>query len=193
MSRAYHIEVREAFEIQVTGTDRIESQLQLLKLVNEDRLRQLICQELESEGFVESNGSWEKKVLKDERGEVNLIIDPQTGKIQVCSRVVRAGKFVAARSEVIMDSPEQAMVREEELRQLAKKDAEGETKAQTAQADKVAGDLLENALPMARETVNKLTHRVTVRALKEKAEAMGRVQSVEEDSGNRRLTIVLEV
>lgn len=193
MSRAYHIEVREAFEIQVTGTDKIESQLQLLKLVNEDRLRQLLCLELEGEGFVENNGLWEKNVVKDERGEVSLIIDPQTGKIQVCSKVDRAGKFVAARSEVIMDSPEQAMVREEELKQLAKKDAEGEINAQSAQADKLAGDLLEKALPLAREIVNRVTHRVTVLALKEKAESMGRVQSMEEDSGNRRLTIVLEV
>lgn len=193
MSRAYHIEVREAFEIQVTGTDKIESQLQLLKLVNEDRLRQLLCLELEGEGFVENNGLWEKNVVKDERGEVSLIIDPQTGKIQVCSKVDRAGKFVAARSEVIMDSPEQAMVREEELKQLAKKDAEGEINAQSAQADKLAGDLLEKALPLAREIVNRVTHRVTVLALKEKAESMGRVQSMEEDSRNRRLTIVLEV
>ncbi len=193
MSRAYQIEVREAFEVQAKGRDRVESRLQLLQLLPAERLGELLGQELAQDGFQEREGVWEKTIVDEDRGQVTLTIDPKCGIVTVDAHVEKSGKFIATRHDVVWDNPEESRRREAQLRELAKHDAEGEKEAQADLAKKLAATLLEESLPAIRDLVHKLTHRVTVRALREKAEAMGRVQSIEEDSASRKLTIVLEI
>lgn len=193
MSRAYQIEVREAFEVQARGQDRVESRLQLLQLLPAERLGALLCEELAQDGFSEKEGAWEKTIVDEARGQVRLAIDPQTGVVTVDAQVEKSGKFVATRRDVVWDNVEESRLRETQLRELAQQDAEGEKVAQADLARKLAASLLEESLPAIRDLVHKLTHRVTARALREKAEAMGRVQSIEEDLDSRKLTIILEI
>lgn len=193
MSRAYRIEVQEAFEVQARGCDAIESQLKLLPLLIPDRMAGILEEELEKDGFQRGESGWVKDLSSEPGKRATLEIDPRHARATLRAEVERSGKFLATRRDTVMDDPELAQAVEKDLKNQVLADAEGEKKAQQARANQEAATWLESLLPQVREAVHGLTHRVTARALREKAEALGKVQSIDEDPQRRTLTIVLEV
>ncbi len=199
MSRAYRIEVKETLEIKTKAHDRVESKLQLLGLLPPERLAEILGEELACEGFVANTNPATKKELlqRTTKGadgtELIITVDPHLGTVLVETAAHREKTFVGMRTGVVLDNLPLAAEEKTRLQQLVLEDAKTEESREQAKSQKSATNLLEGSLATLRELMDRVVHRTTLRALREKASSLGQIRSIDEDPLQKRLTIVLEV
>ena len=193
MSRAYRIEVKEALEIKVAAQDRVESSISMLGLLPPERMARLLAEELAAEGFEAKDGHLEKKTKAADGTDLVVSIDPLVGKVVVETAAQREKTFRGLRSGVVLDDENLARQEQKRLQNLVLEDCKTEEGRERAKAQKAATNLLEGSLPALREVIDRVVHRVSVRALREKASQMGQIRSIDEDPEQKRMTIVLEV
>lgn len=209
MSRAYRIEVKETLEIKTTAHDRVESKLQMLGLLPPERMAEILGEELVGEGFGPSDSQATKKGLLQKRTceadgtELLITVDPQLGSVLVETVAQREKTFVGIRAGVVLDTIPLAanplaanpLAAEEKkrLQNLVLEDAKAEESREQSKTQKTATNLLEGSIADIRVLMDRVVHRATLRALREKASQMGQIRSIDEDPLQKRLTIVLEV
>lgn len=193
MSRAYRIEVKEALEIKVAAQDRVESSISMLGLLPPERMAKLLAEELGAEGFESQDCHLEKRTKAADGTELVVSVDPLLGKVVVETAAQREKTFRGLRSGVVLDDENLAREEQKRLQNLVLEDCKTEEGRERDKAQKAATNLLEGSLPALREVIDRAVHRVSVRALREKASQMGQIRSIDEDPEQKRMTIVLEV
>jgi hypothetical protein len=78
MSRAYRIKVKESISQDLSASDEICSDLEILEILPAEVMAELLAGELKGRGFVEKEG---KLSRSDEH--VTVTIDPKTGEVNV--------------------------------------------------------------------------------------------------------------
>lgn len=189
MSRAYRIRISETLERIVHVEDGVATTLEVLPILPRERMQELLGQELEAAGLAIEDGV-ASRTSESPEGDVSLEVDLATGQVTV--RVTRSAdvKLTTTRERAVREpsAAAEASVRAEARAKL-ERDAsdveEAERRAATAR--------LEAELRDARTELDRVVHRVTAAALKEKAAQLGEIEEIAEDEASGVLTIRVRV
>lgn len=190
MSRAYRIRVSETLERVIHVEDGVATQLELLPILPKERMQEILAQELAAAGLSVEDGV-AKRVTKTKEGEITLAVDVATGEVSV--RVTREQDVSLKTTRERVVAEERRAGVEDSLRQEAQKVLEQEADRAAEEARKAATARLEAELRDARGELDRVVHRVTAQALKEKAATMGDIEEVSEDEEAGVLTIRVRV
>jgi hypothetical protein len=80
MSRAYRINVKESLERDLSASDEVCSDLEILQILPPEQMADLLRGELKGRGFEEEND----KLVRVDKG-VTVTVDPNTGEVSVKS------------------------------------------------------------------------------------------------------------
>src|SRR5262249_50977172 len=78
MSRAYRIRVRESISQELTASDEVCADLEVLEILPGDQMAELLSKELKARGFEEKEG----ELVRTKDG-VTVTVDPESGKVSV--------------------------------------------------------------------------------------------------------------
>ncbi|MGZ3422670.1 MAG: hypothetical protein ACXVEF_02610 [Polyangiales bacterium] len=188
MSRAYRIRVSESIERIVHVEDGVATSLEILPILPKERMQELLAKELEGAGLTVKDGV-AQKTASSPQGDVTIEVEVATGKVTV--RVAHAEDVrVEADRERRVENVEAG---EKKLREETRAALEKEVERATEQARREATARLEQELREARVELDRVVHRVTAAALKEKAAQLGDVEEVSEDENAGVLTIRVRV
>lgn len=190
MSRAYRIRISETLERVVHVEDGVATQLEMLPILPKERMSALLAKELVAAGLVVEDGV-ARRVSAD--GEVTLAVDLASGEVSV--RVTRSEdlELQAERARTIDIDRQNREGIAEELRTEVKAQLEAQAARATEDARKQATARLEGELRDARSELDRVVHRVTAAALKEKAAQLGDIEELSEDEEAGVLTIRVRV
>jgi len=186
VSRAYRIQVEQNLRKHVQVEDGVQSALELLPILEADRMRELLAAELTKRGF-QREGDAAKRA---QDGGIVVRVDLDSGEVTVTAEAevhldledTRTAWVEPARAE----EGEQKLAAESRARLEARADAETEVARRELTAR------LEAALDGLKDELDQATNRVTAEALKQRAAELGTVEEVhEEENGN--LTIKVRV
>lgn len=190
MSRAYRIRLRESLTRHVQLEDGVSAHLEVLPILNKERMAELLANELGQRGF-EREGRTAKRELPN---GVTVTVNLETG--EVSARVDKASEV-----NVSLSGSRSYTENTTEAKQLAEADLRKELSSRLeAAADRDAEALrrkltahLENSLQEARAELDAVVNRVTVGALKIRAGELGTIEEVTEDAATGSLTIKVRV
>ncbi|MCC6333667.1 MAG: hypothetical protein IT380_06740 [Myxococcales bacterium] len=185
MSRAYRITVRESLSRHVQVEDGVCSSLELLPILQKDRMRELLAAELAGKGF-ERDGTSAKR---SEGDGVTTKVDLETGEVSVTAEGHTNLSLQTERSAAV-DSP--TAEREKALRQVAQQALEREAKAEEETLRRQVTEKLEGKLRDLKDELDGVVNRVTANALKQRAAELGQVEEIHEEA-NGGLTIKVRV
>lgn len=186
MSRAYRISVKESLSRHVQVEDGVCSSLELLPILEKERMRELLAAELAQKGF-ERKGTL---ATRKEADGITVSVDLDSGEVSVNAE---------GHSEVNLETERTAVVdnqlapdRERALRDAAKQSLEREAKAEEEALRKKVTEQLEGKLLDLKDELDGVVNRVTGQALRQRAAELGQVEEVHEDA-NGSLTIKVRV
>lgn len=190
MSRAYRIRISETLERIVHVEDGVATTLEILPILPKERMAALLSQELAAAGLTIEAGV-ARRVDKTEEGDVTLAVDVSTGEVSV--RVARAEDITlhAALERTVGEEKRESAA--EHLRKEARAALEADAARAAEGARKKATARLEAELREARSELDRIVHRVTAAALKEKAAQLGDIEEITEDEAAGVLTIRVRV
>ena len=189
MSRAYRISVKESVKRDISGTDGICAELELLDILPEDRMRSLLADELRKRGFTEKDGQLERS-----RQGIAVRIDPRTGEVKVNATAEKQIDVESERETYGFDDlgPKEdeikAHLRKEALRDIDHRVEEHRKKLQEKATAKLEGSLQEVS-----KELDQIVNAVTRAALKQKAATLGTIREISENAETGSLTIKVEV
>jgi hypothetical protein len=186
MSRAYRIAVKESLARTVQVDDGVCSSLELLPILEKERMRELLAAELAQHGFTREGDTARRR----QAGDVLVEIDLGSGEISVTAEGHADLKLEAERVSVVAE--EVAASHERVLREQARASLEREAKAEEEALRRKVTEQLEGALRNLKEELDGVVNRVTAAALKQRASELGEVQEVHEEP-NGSLTIKVRV
>ncbi len=186
MSRAYRISVKESLSRHVQVDDGVCSTLELLPILDKDRMRELLGHELEQGGFKRDGNTATRK----EKGDIVVSIDLESGEVTVTAEGHAELNLNTERTAVV-DNPNNSD-RERALRDVAKQALEREAKAEEEALRRKVTEQLEGALRDIKGELDSVVNRVTGSALKQRAAELGQVEEVHEEA-NGNLTIKIRV
>jgi hypothetical protein len=185
MSRAYRITVRESLSRHVQVADGVSSSLELLPILEKDRMRELLAAELERRGF-ERDGRIARRAAG--RG-VTVTVELETGTVSVTAEG-HADLNLSTERTATVEVPTES--RERALRQTARQALEHEAKAEEEALRRQVTERLEGTLRALKEELDGVVNRVTAAALKQRAAELGQVEEIHEEP-NGGLTIKVRV
>jgi hypothetical protein len=189
MSRAYRIRVKESISQDLSASDEVCSDLEILEILPGDQMADLLKKELADRGFEEEDG----KMVRTKDG-VSVSVDPKSGEVSVKSETGEKVELETEKEGWGYDDvgPRSQQIRKQ-LSEQAK--AELERRAQRHQ-DRLQGEAterLEGAMAEVRKELNDAVNSVTREALKQKAAQLGQIKEMTEDPEAGSLTIKVEV
>lgn len=185
MSRAYRITVKESLSRHVQVEDGVCSSLELLPILQKDRMRELLAHELEQKGFVRDGATAKRK----EGDGVATVVDLDSGEVSVVAEGHADVNLTTERTAAV-DSP--TTEREAALRQVAQQALEREAKAEGEALRRQVTEKLEGKLKDLKDELDGVVNRVTAAALKQRAAELGQVEEIHEEP-NGGLTIKVRV
>ena len=190
MSRAYRVRVKESLRRDLSASDEICSDLELLEILPPEQMGELLKGELKQRGFEEEDG---KLVRREENGIV-VRIDPKTGEVSISAETQETFEQEANREGYGYDDvgPGEEQIRKR-LAEEAKQDLERRAEQQQSRLQKEATEKLEAELADLQKELSQAVNRVTAEALKRKAASLGQIREMTEDPESGSLTITVEV
>ncbi len=185
MSRAYRISITEGLSRHVQVDDGVCSNLELLPILEQDRMGALLSAELEGKGFKREGND----AVRDEGKGVTTRIDVKTGAVSVTAEGHQALDLKATRT-ALADGPNQKT--EDALRTAAQEQLERDAKAEEEALRRTVTRQLEAKLKDLKGELDQVVNKVTANALKARAAELGTVEEVHEDPGGN-LTIRVRV
>lgn len=174
MSRAYRITVKESLSRHVQVEDGVSSSLELLPILEKDRMRELLAAELEQKGFARDGGTAKRA---EGRG-VTVTVDLESGEVSVTAEGHTDLNLSTERTAAV-DAPSQT--REQALRQTAQQALEREAKAEEEALRRQVTERLEGTLRDLKDELDGVVNRVTASALKQRAAELGQVEEIHEE------------
>jgi hypothetical protein len=189
MSRAYRITVKESLRKDLTASDEVCSDLEILEVLPADQMAELLRGELKERGFQEEG---DKLIRRD--GEVTVTVDPSSGEVSVKSERADSVDLEAQRDDWGYDDvgPGEEQIRRRAAEQL-RQDLERRAGQQQARLQTEATEKLEGVLDDVRKELGQAVNRITAEALKRKAASLGQIKEMTEDPESGSLTITVEV
>jgi hypothetical protein len=189
MSRAYRIRISETLERIVHVEDGVATTLEVLPILPRERMTELLARELTAAGLTVDDGIARRTTTSAE-GDVTLTVDVATGEVTV--RVERGEEIrLSAEHERVVATP--GAEAEARLRAEVQGKLERDAERAADEARQKATARLEAELRDARVELDRVVHRVTAAALKEKAAQLGDVEEIVEDEAAGVLTIRVRV
>lgn len=189
MSRAYRIKVKESISQDLSASDEVCSDLEILEILPGDAMAELLAEELKGRGFTEKEG----KLARTNAG-VTVTVDPQNGEVNV-----KAEKQDHVELETEVEGwgyddvgPKESSIKKS-LTESAKADLAKRAKRQQDRLQAEATEELEGTMEDVRKELNDAVNAITREALKRKAAQMGRIKEMTEDPEAGSLTIKVEV
>jgi len=189
MSRAYRITVKESLARDLSASDEVCSDLEILAILPPDQMAELLRGELKRRGF-EENG---EKLIRHDDG-ITVAVDPKTGEVSVKAETADSVELKAQRDDWGYDDvgPGEEAIRRRTAEQL-KQDLERRADQQQTRLQTQATEKLEGHLDEVRKELSQVVNRVTAEALKRKAASLGQIKEMTEDPESGSLTITVEV
>ena len=189
MSRAYRIRVKESLARDLSASDEICSDLELLEILPADQMGELLRRELTQRGYEEKEG----KMVR-ETGTITVSVDPKTGEVTVKAEAKDSVKLDAEREDWGYDDvgPAEDRIKARLADQL-KQDLERKADQQQSRLQTQATEKLEGVMNDLRKELGQAVNRVTAEALKIKAASLGAIKEMTEDPEAGTLTIKVEV
>jgi hypothetical protein len=186
MSRAYRIAVRESLSRHVQVGDGVSSSLELLPILEKERMRELLAAELLARGFTRDGTAATRK----QAGGITVKVDLERGAVDITAEGHSDLELKTERSAVV-DNPHDA-ARVQALQSVARQALEHEAQAEEERLRQEVTRALEGTLQDLRAELDGAVNRVTASALKARAAELGEVQSIHEEP-NGSLTITVRV
>ncbi len=190
MSRAYRIRVRESIRRDLSASDEISCDLELLEILPPEQMRELLRQELQGRGFeLQPDG----KLSRQQNG-VTITVDPEQGTVSVKAEASESVELESQREELGYDDfgPSEEQIRQR-LQQTLNQELERRAEQHRARLQTKATEQLEGELADVQKELNQAVNRVTAEALKRKAASLGQIKEITEDPEQGSLTITVEV
>lgn len=188
MSRAYRISVKEALARHVQVGDAVNAQVEILPILEKERMRELLAAELEKRGFARKDT---KATRSTEKG-ITVEVDLETGELNVTAE---GHEEISLKTERVgvgdVDRGDRTAL-EAALRAQAQQALEAEAKIAQAELQKALTERLEGSLRDLKEEIDGVVTKVTAAALKQRAAELGTVEEVHEEA-NGSLTIKVRV
>lgn len=186
MSRAYRISIKESLSQHVQVDDGVTSTLELLPILQKDRMSALLGAELEGRGFTRNGNTATRK----EKNGVEVEVDLETGQVSATAEGHQELELTTERTAVVDQLAKDE--REAALRKVAQEALKREAKSEEEALRKKVTQQLEGTLKDLKEELDGVVNRVTATALKTRAAELGQVEEVHEDA-NGGLTIKVRV
>lgn len=186
MSRAYRISIKESLSQHVQVDDGVTSTLELLPILQKDRMGALLGAELEGRGFTRNGNTATRK----EKNGVEVEVDLETGQVSATAEGHQELELTTERTAVVDQLAKDE--REAALRKVAQEALKREAKSEEEALRKKVTQQLEGTLKDLKEELDGVVNRVTATALKTRAAELGQVEEVHEDA-NGGLTIKVRV
>lgn len=190
MSRAYRIQISESLERVVHVDDGVATKIELLPILPKERMQALLQEELARAGLTIEDGVARRTTPSDD-GTVALEVEIATGTVTVRITHEKDVSVAAEVSRVVAEERTAGVA--EQLRVEAQKTLERKIEDATEDLRRRATARLEGELRDARKELDRVVHRVTAAALKEKAAQLGEVEEIAEDEASQSLTIKVRV
>lgn len=188
MSRAYRISVKESLSRHVQVEDGVSSSLELLPILEKERMRELLAAELVQRGFTREG----QLAKRDEGKGVTVEVDLETGEVTVSAEGHKNVDLETQRTTVVDRDAGGMEAKEKHLRDAAKEALERDAAAHEAALQREVTARLEGKLKDLRQELDGAVNRVTGEALKQRARELGEVQEIHEEP-NGSLTIKVRV
>lgn len=188
MSRAYRISVKESLSRHVQVEDGVSSSLELLPILEKERMRELLAAELLKRGFTRDG----KIASRDEGGGVRVEVDLEAGSVTVSAEGHKEVDLEAQRTSVVDRDAGGIEAKEKHLRDSAREALERDAAAHEAALQRDVTEKLEKHLKGLRDELDGAVNKVTGEALKQRARELGQVQEIHEEP-NGSLTIKVRV
>lgn len=189
MSRAYRIKVKESVTQDLSASDEVCADLEILEVLPADQMADLVAKELKDRGYEERDG----KLVKS-HGEVTVTVDPKSGEVSVRSERGEQVKMESEKEGWGYDDvgPQSRSIRKQ-LSEQAKSELERRTERHQEKLQSEATEKLEGAMAEVRKELNDAVNAATREALKQKAAQLGQIKEMTEDPEAGSLTIKVEV
>lgn len=189
MSRAYRIRVKESINQDLSASDEVCSDLEILEILPGDQMADLLDGELKRRGFEEKDG----KLVRRQAG-VTVTVDPKSGEVSVKAETQETVELESEKEGWGYDDvgPRSAQIRKR-LSEEAKADLERRADKQKERLQGEATEKLEGVMDDVRKDLNDAVNAVTREALKRKAAQLGQIKEMTEDPEAGSLTIKVEV
>jgi len=189
MSRAYRIRVKERLSQDLSASDEVCADLEILEILPGNQMAELLKKELRARGFEEQG----EELVRTKDG-VTVTVDPQSGKVAVRAE---KGEKIELESEKegwgYDDVGPQGRHIRKQLSEQAKAELERRSQAQQERLQGEATEQLEKVVGEIRQELNDAVNAVTREALKQKAAQLGQIKEISEDPQAGSLTIKVEV
>ena len=184
MSRAYRITVAESLSRHVQVDDGVCSNLEVLPILEKDRMGELLAAELEGKGFKREGD----EAVRKEADGVTVKVNVKSGEVAITAEGHVDLKLETKRTAVVENpnSPD----REKALRAAAKEQLVREATAEEESLRRKVTAQLEGKLKDLKGELDQVVNRVTATALKTRAAELGTVEEIHEDgSGNMTIKV----
>jgi FtsH ternary system domain X5 len=189
MSRAYRIRVKESISQDLSASDEVCSDLEILEILPGDQMADLLKGELKGRGFEEEDG----KLVRSKDG-ITVTVDPKSGEVGVKAE---KGEKVELETEKegwgYDDVGPRGQAIRKQLSEQAKAELERRAQRHQERLQGEATEELEGAMGDVRKELNDAVNSVTREALKRKAAQLGQIKEMTEDPEAGSLTIKVEV
>jgi hypothetical protein len=189
MSRAYRIRIKESINKDLTASDEVCSDLDILEILPADQMADLLADELRKRGFEEKEGK-----LVRERNGGQIAIDPNSGEVSI---KVEKGDQIQLETEKegwgFDDVGPGSNQIKQKLSDEAKAELERRAQRRQENLQEETTKELEGMMDDVRQELNDAVNSVTREALKRKAAQMGTIKEISEDPEAGSLTIKVEV
>jgi hypothetical protein len=189
MSRAYRIRVKESISTDLSASDEVCSDLEILEILPGDQMADLLEGELKGRGFEEKDG----KLVRTKDG-VTVTVDPKSGEIGVKAEKQEKVELETEKEGWGYDDvgPHAKQMRKN-LSDQAKAELERRAEKQKERLQGEATEKLEGVMEDVRKELNDAVNSITREALKRKAAQLGQIKEMTEDPEAGSLTIKVEV
>jgi FtsH ternary system domain X5 len=189
MSRAYRIRVKESIRKDLSASDEVCSDLEILEILPGEQMADLLAGELKGRGFEEKDG----KLVRSRDG-VTVTVDPKNGELSVKTEKEERVDLQTEKEGWGYDDvgPRGEQVRRQ-LSEQAKAELERRSQRQQERLQSEATEQLEGVMGDVRKELNDAVNSVTREALKRKAAQLGQIKELTEDPEAGSLTIKVEV
>ena len=189
MSRAYRIRVKESISQDLSASDEVCSDLEILEILPGDQMADLLEGELKGRGFQEEDG----KLVRRKDG-VTVTVDPKSGEVGVKAEKEEKVELESEKEGWGYDDvgPHAKQMRKQ-LSEQAKAELERRAEKQKERLQGEATEQLEGVMEDVRKELNDAVNSVTREALKRKAAQLGQIKEMTEDPEAGSLTIKVEV
>jgi hypothetical protein len=189
MSRAYRIRVKEAVSKELSASDEVCADLEVLEILPADQMAGLLAGQLKARGFAERDG----KLVRSQDG-VTVSVDPSTGEVSVkAEKQEQVDLKTEKEGWGYDDLGRQAQHVRKQLSEQAKQELERRAEKQQERLQGETTEQLEKVLGDVRKELSDAVNAVTREALKQKAAQLGQIKEISEDPEAGSLTIKVEV